>query len=77
MKYAAMYRCPLCNRLIQSGEPQEMSYSQLPALLNAVVENQLMAGNPVLHQAPMYVFCPCADGSYGLAAFAGFKKVGR
>ena len=75
MKYAALYKCPLCGRRLQYGEARQVSPEQLPELLGKVIRNQLFAGNPALYQAPMYIPCQCTDGSAGLAAFAGFMRM--
>ena len=74
MKYSAIYKCPLCGQLIRYGQPHEVPYDELPRLLGKVVQNQLFAGNPVLHEAPMHIPHKCQDGSAGLACFAGFLK---
>lgn len=74
-KYIAVYKCPLCGNLIQSGKPQEVSYKMLPELLGTFVNRQKFASNPYLDIPPVYVQCQCADGSAGLAQFAGLKKI--
>ena len=74
MKYSAIYKCPLCGQLIRYGQPHEVPYDELPRLLGKVVQNQLFAGNPVLHEAPMHIPHKCKDGSAGLSYFAGFLK---
>ena len=43
MKYAAIYKCPLCGKRIQYGEARQVSREQLPKLLGQVVQNQLFA----------------------------------
>ena len=74
MKYSAIYKCPLCGQLIRYGQPHEVPYDELTRLLGKVIQNQLFAGNPVLHKAPMHIPHKCKDGSAGLAYFAGFLK---
>lgn len=77
LKYIAVYKCRICNAWIQAGYPFEANYNDLPSLLGKVIQNQMFAGNPVLHQAPMYVPHQCKDtdaGSAGLAEFCGFMK---
>lgn len=75
MKFRAAYKCPLCNRILLSGEANDIPYDKLPELLDMVIKNQLFAGNPYLHQAPMHIPCKCPDLNAGLAAFAGFMLV--
>ena len=72
MTYRAVYKCPLCNRRLLYGNPLDISYDKLPEILGMVIKNQLFAGNPAIHQAPMYIPCKCPDGNAGLAEFAGF-----
>lgn len=74
MKYSAVYKCQLCRQTIQYGEPQEIPYDELSKLLAKVIQNQLFAGNPYLHKAPMHIPHKCKDGNVGLAYFAGFVK---
>ena len=71
----AAYKCPLCNRVLLYGNAIDVPYEKLPELLGKVIKNQLFAGNPYLHQAPMHIPCNCPNGDAGLAAFAGFVKV--
>lgn len=73
-KYFPTYKCPLCNTLLHDRNPIEIPYDKLPEQLGRFIRNQQFAGNPYLHQVPMYIPCKCKDGSAGLAAFAGFKK---
>lgn len=75
MKYSAIYKCLLCGQFIRYGSPHEVPYNELPRLLGKVIKNQLFAGNPALHEAPMHIPHKCKDGSAGLAYFAGFLKV--
>lgn len=70
----AVYKCPLCGRLITTGPSQEVDRETLPELCGRVVHNQQFDGNPWLHKVPMNVPCKCPDGSCGLAQFAGFKR---
>lgn len=76
-KYYAVYKCPLCGALLRSGEAQEVPYDRLPELCGRFMLDQRFAGNPYLHTASSHVPCKCADGSCGLASFAGFKRVER
>lgn len=73
-KYYATYKCPLCGTIIQYGVPREVPYEKLPELLGKVIRNQQFQGNPYLYEAPMHIPHKCADGSAGLAYFAGFHK---
>ena len=74
MKYIPVYKCQLCNTLIQYGNPQEIPYESLPELCNRVVSNQLFAGNPYLHTALMQIPHKCENGNCGMAYFAGFMR---
>ena len=74
MKYFAVYKCPLCNKLMRFGDSIEISYNKLPEVLGAVISNQRFLGHPVLHKVPMQIPCKCADGNAGLAQFAGLVK---
>lgn len=74
MMVHAAYKCPLCNRILLYGNANEVPYDKLPDLLGMVIKNQQFAGNPYLHQVPMYIPCKCPDGNAGLAAFAGFVQ---
>ena len=71
----AVYKCPLCGRLITTGPSQEVDREALTELCGRVIQNQQFAGNPWLHKVQMHVPCECPDGSCGLAAFAGFKRM--
>lgn len=73
-KYYAVYKCQLCGKLQRLGEAQEIPYNSLPELCAKVIQNQLFAGNPYLHQAPMHVPHKCADGNCGMSIFAGFMR---
>lgn len=73
--YNAVYKCPLCGKLLLYGEAQDVSYEQLPELCRNVVFNQAFMGNPYLYQVPMQTPHQCSDGNCGLAYFAGFRKV--
>ena len=75
VRVRAVYKCLLCGRLLSTGQAQEVPSDALPELCGKVVRNQMFAGNPWLHQAPMQIPCRCQDGSCGMAWFAGFKKV--
>ena len=75
MEYIAVYKCSMCDTLIQYGESREVAYDKLPNLCYQVIQNQLFAGNQYLHKVPMQIVHKCKDGSCGLAYFSGFKKV--
>lgn len=75
VRVRAVYKCPLCGRLLSNGPAREVPRDSLPELCGRVVQNQLFAGNPWLHQVPMQIPCRCPDGSCGLAQFAGFKRM--
>lgn len=74
MKYWAVYKCPLCGKLSRLGDSVEIPYDELPNLLGKVMQNQLFAGNPYLHKAPLHIPCKCDNGNAGLAQFAGFMR---
>lgn len=75
-KYYAIYKCPLCGTLLKTTENTiEIPYDELPKLLGKYIRTQQFAGNPYLYEAPSHIPCKCKDGSAGLAAFAGFKRV--
>ena len=74
MKYKAIYKCQICNTLVQYGESKEIPYDELPILLGKVIQNQQFINNAYLYQAPMYTVHQCKDGNCGLAYFAGFMK---
>lgn len=74
-RYDAVYRCMLCGKYMVLGNPVELEYNQLPEVCGAIVKNQIFAGNPYLHQAPMQIPCKCADGNCGMAYFAGMMRV--
>lgn len=74
MKYAATYKCQLCDRLIQYGEAKEIPYEELPELCAKVIKNQMFAGNQYLYHAPMQIPHKCKNGNGGMAYFAGFLK---
>ena len=73
-KYETRYRCQMCGQEIRQGNQTEVPYDQIPKLLGQVVANQQFIGT-ALWQAPMYLPHKCPDGSGGLAAFIGFKKI--
>ncbi|MPN29518.1 hypothetical protein SDC9_176971 [bioreactor metagenome] len=75
MKYIAVYKCQLCDALVQYGEPQEISYELLPEICAKVIHNQLFAGNPYLYKVQMQIPHKCKNGDYGMAYFAGFMRV--
>ena len=72
--YYVTYKCPLCGTIIRCGNPADVPQDKLPEILGMVVRNQMMQGNPALHQAPMYIPHKCKDGNAGLAVFAGFTQ---
>lgn len=74
-KYRAVYKCPLCGTTLICGDPQEIPYEALPKLLGRFQSLQRFVSNPYLDIPSAYVPCTCPDGSCGLAAFAGFRKV--
>lgn len=74
MKYHAVYKCPICGKLSTVGDSVEIMYDDLPKILGKIVRNQAFAGNPYLHEVPMYVVCKCEDGNAGLAQFSGFMQ---
>lgn len=73
-KYEVRYRCQMCGKEIRQGNPTEVPYEQIPKLLARVVTNQQFIGT-ALYQAPQYIPHQCPDGSGGLAAFIGFKRI--
>ena len=75
-KYEARYRCQLCGNEMRTkeGKQTEVTDDQIPKLLARVVTNQQFIGTS-LYQAPMYLPHKCPDGSGGLAAFIGFKRI--
>lgn len=73
-KYVTTYRCQLCGQILHPGNPTEVPPDQIPKLLARVVSNQKFLGTQ-LYTAPMHIPHKCADGSGGLAAFVGFKKI--
>lgn len=75
MRFVAVYKCPLCGRMLLTSQPQDVPYESLPELCGRVIRNQIFINNPALYQAPMYIVCKCDNGNCGLAQFAGFKKV--
>lgn len=75
--YRAVYKCPLCGALLTTGKPAEVSPDMLPELLGRFVKGQRFAGNPYLNQPPAQIAHKCADGSAGLAQFAGFQIVNQ
>lgn len=73
--YRAVYKCQLCGSLEIYGQAQEVPDNMVKDLVDRVIQDQLFAGNPYLHQAQMYMTHRCPDGSTGLAHFAGFQIV--
>ena len=74
-RYNVTYKCQLCGTIIRYGDAFEMEYNQLPEFCGKVIQNQLFAGNPHLHQAPMQIPHKCQDGNCGMAYFSGLKGV--
>lgn len=73
-KYEPRYRCQMCGQELRFGNQAEIPYDKIPELLGKVVATQQFIGT-ALHQAPQYLPHKCPDGSGGLAAFIGFKKI--
>lgn len=73
-KYETRYRCQMCGQEMRYGNQTEVPYEKLPELLSQVVTNQHFVGT-ALYRAPMYIPHKCSDGSGGMAAFIGFKKI--
>lgn len=73
-KYEVRYRCQMCGQELRQGNQAEVPYEQIPKLLARVVTNQQFIGT-ALYNAPQYIPHKCPDGSGGLAAFIGFKKI--
>ena len=57
------------------GDYFEYDQQMADDLIAHVVKNQMFMGNPYLYNAPMFVNCHCADGSVGMAVFAGVRNV--
>lgn len=75
-KYYAVYKCAICNCLMRTTDnPIEIPKEELPTLLAKVIRNQSFIGNPYLYEAPMHIPHNCSNGDFGLAQFAGFKKM--
>ena len=73
-KYEVRYRCQMCGKEFRQGTQTEVPYAQLPMLLAQVVTNQQFIGTK-LFNAPQFIPHQCPDGSGGLAAFIGFKRI--
>lgn len=69
-----VYRCTLCGEAVTGEADVSIPDEQMQTFCSMVVRNQRFVGNPYLHQAPMYLTHNCADGSCGVAYFAGIKK---
>lgn len=74
MKYWAVYKCPLCGKLLRIGDSVEIPYNELLSILGKVMQNQTFINNPYLYKSPMYIPCKCDNGNAGLAQFAGFMQ---
>jgi len=75
MKFKLTYRCLLCNELEIIGDIIEMTQEQAIDIVGKAIQNQLFAGNPALHKAPLHVGHRCRNGGAGLAQFAGFMRI--
>ena len=75
-KYEARYRCQLCGREMKplKGKQTEVSEDLIPKLLDQIIIGQYHFDTE-LFITPMYQPHKCSDGSGGLAAFIGFKKI--
>lgn len=74
MKYWAVYKCPLCGKLLRIGDSVEIPYNELSSILGKVMQNQTFINNSYLYKSPMYIPCKCDNGDVGLAQFAGFMQ---
>lgn len=75
-EYKTVYKCQLCGTVLHGGDPINTDQEGALDLVKSVVaNNDLFAGNPFFHQAPMYVAHRCPDGGAGLAQFAGFRRM--
>ena len=75
MKARVVYKCQLCGRLEDFGDVLDIDRNNMKSFCEKVIQNQMFAGNPYLHQAPMHVLHNCSDGSVGIAMFAGVRTV--
>lgn len=73
MKYAAMYKCPLCGELKQYGETPESNKEPTDEQLNVFMGGLVKKMGAIRY--PLNVWHKCADGSRGFAAFAGFRRM--
>ena len=75
MGYNAMYRCQLCNKIFSvNNSDTHLTQQQAVELAAKAIQNQQFAGNPYLHQVPLYVVHNCNNRDAGIAYFAGFKS---
>ena len=66
--YQAIYKCRLCGEVFQSGQTgKDIAYSET-MFLCVGESSQYGQHGKILHN--------CSDGSFGIADFQGFKKVG-
>lgn len=75
-KYIAIYRCLLCNQLIQYKDPFEWDDANINDLVNRAILNQQMMGNPYLYDFPLWLIHNCYGRDGGMAQLAGFRRVG-
>lgn len=68
-----VYRCSLCGEIV-FGNVVDMADLQMADFCDKVIRNQRFVGNPCLYQAPVFLTHNCADGSCGMAYFAGIVK---
>lgn len=72
-EYRAIYKCRLCGEEFEDGRGgDEIAYLSVCGL--TIKENFNMKGSAIgVHR---YNIHNCKDGSYGMADFCGFRKVG-
>ena len=68
------FRCSLCGEFVFGNPIDDMPDAQMAVFCRKFVRNQEFVSNPYLQQAPMHTVHNCADGSCGIAYFAGIKK---
>ena len=74
MKVFAAYKCSLCGKILKYGDTKEVPKEKLPELCAEVVKNQFWQNHPLFHKVLMQIPHECADGSCGMAYFAGFLR---
>lgn len=72
-----VYRCAMCAETIEADTDVFIPGEQMKPFCETVTRNQRFVGNPFLHSAPMHLIHKCADGSCGVAYFAGIRKENR